>query len=119
MTGKEITALMRRHKVTIRQLSRRMGITQKRIREARAAGLADAAAARDWVEAITGKDPGAAGSPKPEPMAGASRVTAPPEEEAPAGESPADPAGPPADLHFRPRVWHPPLTLQLTLQNHF
>jgi hypothetical protein len=58
MTGKEITSLMRKHKVTIAVLAKGMGITMKRVREVRAQGLADANATRDWVQAITGKDPG-------------------------------------------------------------
>ena len=49
---------MRVHKVTIRELSRRMQITMKRIREIREIGLEDRYSIRDWVEAITGEDPG-------------------------------------------------------------
>jgi hypothetical protein len=49
---------MRRHHVTIRELSARMDITMKRIREVRRAGLHDPNAIRDWIEAITGQDPG-------------------------------------------------------------
>ena len=50
---------MRVHKVTIRELSRRMQITMKRIREIRELGLDDRYAIRDWIEGITGDDPGA------------------------------------------------------------
>ena len=58
MTGVEIVSLMRRHRVTIRALSQRMQITQKRIRQVRQSGLQDRNSARDWIEAITGCDPG-------------------------------------------------------------
>lgn len=49
---------MRVHRVTIRELSRRMQITMKRIREIRELGLEDGYAIRDWIEGITGEDPG-------------------------------------------------------------
>ena len=49
---------MRVHKVRIRELSRRMQITMKRIREIREIGLDEQYAIRDWLEAITGVDPG-------------------------------------------------------------
>ena len=57
MTGKELATLMRRHKVTIRELARRTQMTQQRIRLRRETGL-DPEAARDWIQAITGADPG-------------------------------------------------------------
>lgn len=49
---------MRVHRVKIRELSQRMGITMKRIREVRDAGLTDPLSIRDWIEAVTGTDPG-------------------------------------------------------------
>lgn len=58
LTGKQIVNLMRKHKKTIESLAFRMGITQKRIRKIREQGLADVLAIRDWIEAITGEDPG-------------------------------------------------------------
>jgi len=58
ITGKQVASLMRRHKVTIRELSARMGITQKRIRYVRERGLDCPHTTRDWIEAITGQDPG-------------------------------------------------------------
>lgn len=58
ITGRQIVSLMRRHGVTIRELSRRMQITQKRIRQARETGLDHPGFARDWIEHITGTDPG-------------------------------------------------------------
>lgn len=58
ITGRELTSLMRSNRITIRELSGRMQITQKRIREVREGGLTDLYAIRDWVEAITGSDPG-------------------------------------------------------------
>lgn len=58
MTGNELTTLMRRHKVTIRELARRIQITQTRVRYRRETGLTDPGLARDWIQAITGTDPG-------------------------------------------------------------
>ena len=57
-TGRQIVSLMRSNRVTIRELSRRMGFTQKHVRSVRDRGLNSAGAIRDWVEAITGEDPG-------------------------------------------------------------
>ncbi len=57
MTGKELITMMRRHKVTIRELARRIQIPQKRVRIRRDIGL-DAETARDWIQSITGVDPG-------------------------------------------------------------
>ena len=57
MTGKELATLMRRHNVTIRELARRIQIPQKRVRMRRDIGL-DAETARDWIQSITGVDPG-------------------------------------------------------------
>lgn len=58
LSGEEVTRLMRQFRVKIRDLSERTGITMKRIREVRTEGLADRNTIRDWIEAITGNDPG-------------------------------------------------------------
>ena len=58
LDGKQVVSLMRKHKKTIRGLSFAMGITQKRIRQVREKGLTDHLAIRDWLQAITGEDPG-------------------------------------------------------------
>ena len=58
ITGRQIVSLIRRNRVTIRELSRRMQITQKRIRQVRETGLDHLGFARDWIEHITGVDPG-------------------------------------------------------------
>lgn len=58
LSGKEVARLMRRHHRTIASLAFRLGTTQKRIRQARQRGLDDPLAVRDWIEAITGVDPG-------------------------------------------------------------
>tara|TARA_R110000796_G_scaffold57672_1_gene132883 strand:+ start:1285 stop:1581 length:297 start_codon:yes stop_codon:yes gene_type:complete len=55
--GKEIFSTMRKHSVTMRQFKTRTGITLKRQREVRNNGLSYGAA-RDWIQAITGTDPG-------------------------------------------------------------
>lgn len=58
MDGREVKRLMRVHHVTIRELRERMGITMKRIRHVRERGLTDRNVIRDWVQGITGTDPG-------------------------------------------------------------
>ena len=58
MEGKELRRLMRKYRVTIRELSQRMGITQKRIRLRREIGLEGRELIRDWVQGILGHDPG-------------------------------------------------------------
>ena len=49
---------MRVHNVTIRELVVRMQITMKRIRDIRVIGVDDRYSIRDWLEAISGVDPG-------------------------------------------------------------
>jgi hypothetical protein len=53
-TGREIVTLMRKYKVTIRELSQRMQIPMTRIRTIRKAGIQGHAAC-DWFEHITGE----------------------------------------------------------------
>ena len=59
LTGAALTTLMRRHSVTIRALATRMQIPMVRVRYCREYGVVEANSARDWIEAITGTDPGA------------------------------------------------------------
>lgn len=58
LDGTDVCRLMRVHKVTIRELAKRMQITMKRIRQIREIGLSDRPTIRDWVQGITGEDPG-------------------------------------------------------------
>jgi hypothetical protein len=58
LEGRELKRLMRVHKVTIRELSKRMQITQKRIRQVREQGLEGRELIRDWLQGVLGKDPG-------------------------------------------------------------
>jgi hypothetical protein len=58
VSGAEIARLMRKHKVTIEALAFRLGTTQKRVRKIRNTKLGDPLAVRDWIQAITGTDPG-------------------------------------------------------------
>ena len=58
LSGPTICRLMRRHRVTIRLLAQRLDTTMQRVRVCRQQGITDRHVARDWVEAITGKDPG-------------------------------------------------------------
>ena len=59
LTADELKRLMRVHKVSIVELSQRMSITMKHIRLRRETGVQSSACARDWVQHITGIDPGA------------------------------------------------------------
>ena len=54
MAGTRIAGLMRRNHVTIKILSKRMGITMKRIRHVRTEGLTNFVTYLDWYEHITG-----------------------------------------------------------------
>ena len=58
MTGPTLSGLMRRHKVTIRMLAQRLAIPMTRVRRRRLQGLEEPHVVRDWVQAITGVDPG-------------------------------------------------------------
>ncbi len=58
MTGQEVVALMRKYKLTIASLAFRLGTSEKRVRQVREHGLHDPLAVRNWIEAITEKDPG-------------------------------------------------------------
>jgi hypothetical protein len=60
LSGPDLCKVMRQHKVTIAELKARTGITMKVIRQRRESGLANPYAIRDWLQAITGTDPGAA-----------------------------------------------------------
>ncbi len=55
LTGADVRRLMRQHKVTIRGLAGRMGITQKRVRYVRSNGIRGIGFVRDWREGITGE----------------------------------------------------------------
>ena len=57
LSADEVRRLMRQHRVTIRGLAQDMQITMKRVREVRKCGLTGPAV-RDWLEHITGHDPG-------------------------------------------------------------
>ena len=59
LEGKAIASLMRKTRTTIKELSQRMGIPMKRIRQVRSEGLEDRQAIRDWLQGISGEDPGA------------------------------------------------------------
>lgn len=52
-SGPEIHRLMRLHDVSIVDLARRLGVTQKRVRHVRLNGVTGNAYCRDWYEAIT------------------------------------------------------------------
>jgi len=58
LTGAEVCAMMRRHRITIRELAMRMDITLKRVRHVRRYGITSGVVARDWCEGIWGRDPG-------------------------------------------------------------
>ena len=58
LTGPTLRRLMRRHHVTIRTLAQRLGVPMCRVRLHRQHGIDNRHVARDWLEAITGQDPG-------------------------------------------------------------
>lgn len=58
LSGRDVVSLMRKHKRTIKGLAFQLGTTQKRVRQIRERGLESALAVRDWLQAITGNDPG-------------------------------------------------------------
>ena len=58
LTSEELISLMRKHSITIPVLAAKVGLSQRRVRLLRHTGLTDAAVIRDWLEAITGQDPG-------------------------------------------------------------
>lgn len=58
LAGPELVRLMRKHKVTIESLAFRLGTSRKRVRQVRNTKLDDPLAVRDWIQAITGEDPG-------------------------------------------------------------
>jgi hypothetical protein len=57
LSGYGVQRLMRLHRVTIRDIHTRHGITLKRIREVRACGV-HGFMAEDWFRIITGRWPG-------------------------------------------------------------
>ena len=58
LSGKEVIALMRKHRAKIDSLAFKLGTSKKRVRQIRDVGLTDVLAIRDWLQAITGIDPG-------------------------------------------------------------
>jgi hypothetical protein len=58
LTSEDIVWLMRKHRMTIPILASQLGLSQRRVRLLKHTGLTDAAVIRDWLEAITGQDPG-------------------------------------------------------------
>ena len=63
LTAKHLRYLMCVYRVTIAELATRLQITQTRIRYRREKGIDDPYVTRDWIQAITGKDPGPLGTP--------------------------------------------------------
>lgn len=58
LTGKQLQSLMLQHKVTIAVLAARLQLPMTRVRLYRAHGHGCPFTARDWIQAITGTDPG-------------------------------------------------------------
>ena len=58
LTGKRVTSLMRKHKMTIEQLAFRLGTSMKRVRQIRESGVTDPLTVRDYIQAITGVELG-------------------------------------------------------------
>lgn len=57
LTGKQVVSLMRKHKVTIRDLAKRAGATQIRVRQIREQGVKGYCDVTSWLGFITGTDP--------------------------------------------------------------
>ncbi len=55
LSAARVRFLMRRHGLTIRGLTARMGVTMRRVRYARDHGVRCHACTASWVEAITGR----------------------------------------------------------------
>ena len=55
LTGATIERLMRAHGKTIGAVARTMGVSQRRVREVRAAGVRGVPHVMDWAEGITGE----------------------------------------------------------------
>jgi hypothetical protein len=58
LSGADVVFLMRKHRMTIELFASKLGTTQKRVRKLRGIGIADPLTVRDWIQAITGTDPG-------------------------------------------------------------
>jgi hypothetical protein len=58
LTGPTLCALMRTAHVTIRDLATKLQIPMTRVRRRRLHGIEDPYTARDWLQAILGRDPG-------------------------------------------------------------
>jgi hypothetical protein len=63
LSGRDLCWLMRQHRVTIRMLARCLDLPMTRVRYRRRQGIEEWHILRDWVEAITGVDPGAVPHP--------------------------------------------------------
>ena len=63
LSGHDLCRLMRRHRVTIRLLAQRLDLPMTRVRYRRRHGITEWNVVRDWLEAITGVDPGAVPHP--------------------------------------------------------
>ena len=58
LPGDKVKLLLAVHNCSIPELKARTGFTMKRIREVVETGIRDRNAARDWIQEITGTDPG-------------------------------------------------------------
>lgn len=63
LSGHDLCMLMRRHQVTIRMLAQRLDLPMTRVRYRRLHGIEEWNVIRDWLEAMTGVDPGAVPHP--------------------------------------------------------
>jgi hypothetical protein len=70
--------MMKQARVTIPQLAARMYITQARVRTVRERGVGGALYVRDWIQGITGTDPGPVENPARKPAAKPARTRANP-----------------------------------------
>ncbi|MGH8644349.1 MAG: hypothetical protein ACREX4_07790, partial [Gammaproteobacteria bacterium] len=59
LQGSRIETLMRCYRVGIRELAKRLVVPMRRVRQVRGEGVQGEAYVRDWIQGVTGLDPGA------------------------------------------------------------
>jgi len=58
LQGNHMETLMRCYRMGIRELAQRLDVPMRRVRQVRAEGVQGEAYVRDWIQGVTGLDPG-------------------------------------------------------------